>query len=92
MELENNINVDYPYNIILNIVNDADWLDSLGDHGIKRCIQYSEKIGRNVQEMIRYYEYKIIKLPNYIKTKTAKEMLIPLYEWSYNWYLENKYS
>ena len=63
-----------PESIEAKILFDADKLDVCGALGIARTLQYEGKMNYSLQEFIKEYERKLIKLYDRFHTETAKQM------------------
>ena len=64
----------FPYNIVLNIASDSDWLEALGQIGLERCMKYSKILGRKIPEdVVKHCEEKplILLSGGYIVTEYA---------------------
>ncbi len=56
------------------VLQDADRLDAIGAIGIYRVIFYSCEHGRSINDTIKHFEEKILRLKNTLHTKTAKKL------------------
>ena len=63
-----------PRSIEAAILSDADKLDALGAVGIARVFMYSGAHGRGIEESIRHFYEKILKLPSLMLTKPGRRM------------------
>ncbi|CAB50613.1 HD domain-containing protein [Pyrococcus abyssi] len=63
-----------PRTLEAKILSDADKLDALGAIGIARVFMYSGEKGRSIQDSIKHFEEKILRLKDMMYTKTAKEI------------------
>jgi uncharacterized protein len=57
-----------------SILSDADKLDAMGAIGIARAFLYSGERGRSVEETLRHFEDKLLKLYDALRTKTGREL------------------
>ncbi len=63
-----------PKTIEAQILQDADRLDALGAMGIYRTIYHSGRLGRSVEETVKHFKEKILRLPDFMNTLVAKEL------------------
>ncbi len=56
------------------ILKDADMLDAIGAVGIYRAVFHSCETGRNMEDTIRHFEEKILRIKDVLRTKTAVEL------------------
>jgi len=63
-----------PKTLEAKILSDADKLDAIGAIGIARVFMYSGEHGRSIEDSIRHFEEKILKLKDLMYTETAKRM------------------
>ncbi len=76
----------------LAVVQDADRLDAIGAVGIGRTFAFGAAKGRDLEDTIRHFEDKLLKLEGMMKTPTARalarersERIRKMHEW---WLLE----
>lgn len=56
-------------------VQDADWLDALGERGLERCIAYVEKIGGKVPEDVqKHICEKLLKIPEKLYFTASRQL------------------
>lgn len=65
------------------VLQDADWMEAIGDVGLARCIEYTNSVGGNVPEDVcTHIDEKLMLIPdhlNFAESKTmAKSRLAPL--------------
>jgi uncharacterized protein len=63
-----------PEDLESKILQDADKLDAIGSIGIYRVIVHSCETNRDIEDTIEHFKEKILKLPELLHTKTAKEL------------------
>jgi len=63
-----------PRSIEAAILSDADKLDALGAIGVARVFMYSGAHGRGIEESVRHFHEKILKLPNLMLTEPGKRI------------------
>lgn len=74
------------YEIIRNIVSDADKIEALGEIGLKRCIEYTmaknpEYTKEQLKEHVKQHaEDKLLRLPLYIRTFAGLELAKEAYD------------
>jgi len=56
------------------VLQDADRLDAIGAIGIYRAISYSCVHGRSIDDTIKHFEEKILKLKDTLHTESAKKL------------------
>lgn len=75
--------LQYPYDIILNIVSDADKLEALGYTGLERCENYGKIKGEDtIKHVLEHCYYKLLRLlpDGFIRTKKGRQMAEPLHD------------
>lgn len=90
---------DIRHNVLFMVLQDADWLDALGDIGLIRCIEYT-KTFPNVQTediptlVSSHIEDKLLRIPNTLNFEssrdTARKMILPLLEYQKNHFLSKQ--
>ena len=58
------------------ILSDADKLDALGAVGIYRAAAYSGETTRSLDDFVRHFHEKLLKLPDLMYTDPAREMAL----------------
>jgi uncharacterized protein len=56
------------------ILSDADKLDAMGAIGVARAFLFSREGGRGIEETIKHFEDKLLKLYGMLHTQTAKKI------------------
>ncbi|MEM0331206.1 MAG: HD domain-containing protein [Archaeoglobaceae archaeon] len=76
-----------PKTLEAKVLSDADKLDAIGAIGVARAFMVAGEKGRGVQETLRHFEEKLLKLKDLLYTDTAKslakrrhEFLVQFYE------------
>ncbi|MEM2458581.1 MAG: phosphohydrolase, partial [Archaeoglobaceae archaeon] len=76
-----------PKTLEAKVLSDADKLDAIGATGVARAFMVAGEKGRGVQETLRHFEEKLLKLKDLLYTDTAKslakrrhEFLVQFYE------------
>jgi uncharacterized protein len=63
-----------PRTLEAKILSDADKLDAVGAIGIARVFMYSGEHGRSIEDSLKHFEEKILKLKDLMYTETAKRV------------------
>ncbi len=63
-----------PETLEAKILSDADKLDAIGAIGVARVFMYSGEHGRSIEDSLRHFEEKILKLRDLMYTQTAKRL------------------
>ncbi len=63
-----------PKTLEAKVLSDADKLDAIGAVGVARAFMFSGERGRSIEETLRHFEEKLLKLKDLLYTKTAKEL------------------
>ena len=63
-----------PRTLEAKILSDADKLDAIGAIGVARAFLYSGERGRSIEDTIRHFEDKLLKLGNMMYTETARSI------------------
>jgi len=63
-----------PRNIVGAILSDADKLDAMGAIGIARVFSYGGSRGRSIEESLKHFEEKILKLKSLLITEPGKRI------------------
>jgi uncharacterized protein len=64
----------HPKTLEAKVLSDADKLDAIGAIGIARAFMFSGERGRGIEETLRHFDEKLLKLYNMLHTKTAREI------------------
>lgn len=86
------------YEILRNIVSDADKITALGENGIKRCYDYTKVLMPQANDyeiqkhMICHCEEKLNHLIDFIRTKKGKQLAENGQSYVRNWYKNTKLS
>ncbi|BAA31061.1 HD domain-containing protein [Pyrococcus horikoshii] len=76
-----------PRTLEAKILSDADKIDALGAIGIARVFIYSCEKERSIEDSIKHFEEKILKLKDLMYTKTGKEIAEKRHK-VVKWYVE----
>ncbi len=63
-----------PKTLEAKVLSDADKLDAIGAIGIARAFMYSGEKGRSIEETLKHFEEKLLKLKDTLYTETAKRI------------------
>jgi len=63
-----------PKTLEAKILSDADKLDAMGAVGIARAFMFAGELGRSLEDVIRHFEEKLLKLKDTLYTETAKKL------------------
>ncbi len=63
-----------PETLEAKILSDADKLDAIGAIGVARVFMYSGEKGRSIEDSIKHFKEKILKLKEMLYTKEAKRI------------------
>ncbi|RLF88620.1 phosphohydrolase, partial [Thermococci archaeon] len=63
-----------PKTLEAKILSDADKIDALGAVGVARVFMYSGEHGRSIEDSIRHFKEKILKLKDLMYTDTGKRI------------------
>lgn len=86
------------YEILRNIVSDADKITALGENGIKRCYEYTKVLmpqadDREIHKhMIFHCEEKLNHLIDFIRTNKGKQLAENGQSYVRNWYKNTKFN
>ncbi len=63
-----------PKTIEAKVLSDADKLDAIGAIGIARAFIFSGEHGRSIEDTLKHFDEKLLKLKDTLYTKTAKRI------------------
>ncbi len=63
-----------PETIEAKILSDADKLDAMGAIGVARAFLFSGEKGRSIEDTLKHFEEKLLKLYNLLHTETARKI------------------
>ena len=63
-----------PRTLEAKILSDADKLDAIGAIGVARAFLYSGEKGRGIEDTLKHFEEKLLKLKDLLYTETAKKI------------------
>ncbi|MEM4472367.1 MAG: HD domain-containing protein [Archaeoglobaceae archaeon] len=72
------------------VLSDADKLDAIGAIGIARAFMFSGEKGRSIEETLKHFEDKLLKLVDNLYTDTAKRIAKKRHEFLKTFYDEIK--
>ncbi|MFN3383994.1 MAG: HD domain-containing protein [Archaeoglobaceae archaeon] len=79
-----------PRTLEAKILSDADKIDALGAIGVARAFMFSGERGRSVEDTLRHFEEKLLKLKDCLYTETAKKIAEKRHEFLQNFYEQIK--
>ena len=65
-----------PISLEAEILSDADRLDAIGAVGVYRAAAYASEEDRTIKDFIDHFYEKLLKLPDLLYTKPAREMAL----------------
>lgn len=63
-----------PKTLEAKVLSDADKLDAIGAIGVARAFMFSGERGRSLEETLKHFEEKLLKIKDYLYTETAKKI------------------
>lgn len=63
-----------PRTLEAKVLSDADKLDAIGAIGVARAFLYSGEKGRGIEETLKHFEEKLLKLKDLLYTETARNL------------------
>ncbi len=79
-----------PKTLEAKVLSDADKLDAIGAIGIARAFIFSGEKGRSIEETLKHFEEKLLKLKDMLYTNTAKELAKERHEFLVKFYEQIK--
>ena len=79
-----------PKTLEAKVLSNADKLDAIGAIGIARAFIFSGEKGRSIEETLKHFEEKLLKLKDLLYTKTAKELAKERHEFLVKFYEQIK--
>jgi len=79
-----------PKTLEAKILSDADKLDAIGAIGVARAFIFSGESGRSIEETLKHFEEKLLKLKDILYTNTAKELAKERHEFLLRFYKQIK--
>lgn len=75
-----------PSDTLRLLLQDADWLDAIGETGVRRCIEYTEsKHGKVPEDVCVHAREKLLKIPDRLNYAASRELakleIIPVLEY-----------
>ncbi len=77
-----------PKTLEAKVLSDADKLDAIGAIGVARAFIFSGERGRGIEETIRHFEEKLLKLKDMLYTETARRIAKKRHEFLKEFYDE----
>jgi len=63
-----------PRTLEAKVLSDADKIDAIGATGVARAFLYSGEHGRSIEETLKHFEEKLLKLKDLIYTETGRKI------------------
>jgi uncharacterized protein len=63
-----------PKTLEAKVLSDADKLDAIGAIGVARAFMFSGEHGRSIEDTLKHFEEKLLKLKDLMFTETAKKI------------------
>ncbi len=63
-----------PRSLEAKVLSDADKLDAIGAIGIARTFMYAGERGRSIEDTLKHFEEKLLKLKDLMHTETARKI------------------
>ncbi len=63
-----------PKTLEAKVLSDADKLDAIGAIGVARAFMFSGEKGRSIEDTLKHFEEKLLKLKDLMYTETAKKI------------------
>ncbi|ADB58667.1 HD domain-containing protein [Archaeoglobus profundus] len=79
-----------PKTLEAKVLSDADKLDAIGAIGIARAFLFSGEKGRSIEETLKHFEEKLLKLKDMLYTRTARELAEDRHEFLVKFYEQIK--
>lgn len=79
-----------PKTLEAKILSDADKIDAMGAIGIARAFMFSGERRRSIEETLRHFEEKLLKLKDCLHTETAKKIAEKRHEFLKKFYEQLK--
>ncbi len=79
-----------PRTLEAKVLGDADRLDAMGAVGIARAFLYSGEHGRSIEDTLKHFEEKLLKLIDLMETETGRKMAKERHEFLVEFYKKLK--
>lgn len=67
--------IESPIDWMRKVLQDADWLEAIGDEGLDRCIDYTKTINGNIPaDVCAHIREKLLLIPAELNFETSKKM------------------
>jgi uncharacterized protein len=64
------------FDLLRKLLQDADWLDALGENGLNRCIQYSNAIGKPFpSNVVQHIKEKLLHIQDFLNFQASKKIV-----------------
>ncbi|MDI9610327.1 MAG: HD domain-containing protein [Archaeoglobales archaeon] len=77
-----------PRTLEAKVLSDADKLDALGAIGVARAFMVAGEKGRSIEETLKHFEEKLLKLKDLLYTETARKLAERRHEFLKRFYEE----
>ncbi len=75
-----------PKTLEAKVLSDADKLDAMGAIGVARAFMFSGERGRSIEDTLRHFEEKLLRLKDMLYTETAKRVAEDRHEFMVEFY------
>ncbi len=75
-----------PETLEAKVLSDADKLDAMGAIGVARAFMYAGEKGRSIEDTLKHFEDKLLKLKDHLYTETARKIARDRHEFLVRFY------